>query len=75
MRRSGSFSSKPRQIPPSTRVSIQFTIVSSVVHGAIMAFQAMEGATHSAHIYGDVPALLLVAVVLTALTSGKGSRP
>lgn len=71
----GLFLLKASTNPAEHKSLIQFTIVSSVVHGAIMAFQALESATHTAHIYGDAPALLLVAVVLTALTSGKGSRP
>jgi hypothetical protein len=39
---------------------------SSVVHGAIMAVQSMP-AGHQGHLLGDVPALLLVAIVLGAL--------
>lgn len=46
---------------------IRFTIASSVVHAAIMAVQAMGNAEHHGHLVGDVPALLLVAVVLGVL--------
>ncbi len=47
---------------------IQFTIWSSVVHAVIMAIQAMGNPMHGGHLLGDVPALLLVAVVLGVLS-------
>jgi Family of unknown function (DUF6632) len=47
---------------------IRFTVWSSVVHAAIMAVQSFEGAGNHGHLVGDVPALLIVAVVLLALT-------
>jgi hypothetical protein len=47
---------------------IWFTVWSSVVHGGIMAVQSFEGADHMGHLYGDVAALILVAVVLAILT-------
>jgi hypothetical protein len=53
--------------PAANRSLIQFTIVSSVVHAAIMAVQAIQMPEHMGHLYGDVPALLLVAVVLYVL--------
>jgi len=43
---------------------ISFTIWSSVVHAAIMAAQAIYDGREIGHFAGDVPALLLVAVVL-----------
>src|SRR5262249_48102493 len=43
-----------------------FTVWSSVVHAGIMAVQSMPAA-HSGHLLGDVPALLLVAIVLGGL--------
>jgi len=46
---------------------IWFMIVSSVVHAATMAVQALQMEMHRGHLYGDVPALLLVAIVLGAL--------
>ena len=42
---------------------IWFTIVSSVVDAAIMAVQAIMDEHEHGHLVGDVPALLLVAVV------------
>jgi hypothetical protein len=46
---------------------IWFTVWSSVVHGSIMAVQAFGSGHHMGHLLGDVPALLLVAVVLSVL--------
>ena len=46
---------------------ISFTIWSSVVHAVIMAVQSSSDTMHHGHLMGDVPALLLVAVVLGVL--------
>ena len=43
---------------------IAFTIWSSIVHGGVMAIQAMGNPEHMAHLAGDVPALFIVAAVL-----------
>jgi hypothetical protein len=40
---------------------------SSVVHAAIMAVQAFSEASERGHLVGDVPALLIVAIVLGVL--------
>src|SRR3569623_3640777 len=53
--------------PAANRSLILFTIASSVVHAAIMAVQAFQLPEHMGHLYGDVPALILVAVVLGVL--------
>lgn len=47
---------------------IWFTVWSCVVHGAIMAVQAVTDQEQLAHLWGDVPALFIVAIVLAALT-------
>ena len=47
---------------------IRFTVWSCVVHGAIMAVQAVTDHEQLAHLWGDVPALFIVAIVLGALT-------
>ena len=47
---------------------IWFTVWSSVVHGAIIAVQAVTDHEQLAHLWGDVPALFLIAAVLAALT-------
>jgi len=54
---------------------IWFTVSSSVVHAAIMAVQSFGGGDHMGHLAGDVPALLLVAVVLSVLVLSSGLRP
>jgi len=51
---------------------IWFTVVSSAVHAAIMALQAMGDPMQRGHLIGDVPALLGVAVVLGALMLRQG---
>ena len=53
--------------PAANRSLILFTIVSSLVHAAIMAWQALQMPEHMGHLYGDVPALVLVAIVLGVL--------
>ena len=47
---------------------IWFTVWSSLVHGGIMALQSFERPENHGHLLGDVPALLIVAVVLAILT-------
>jgi len=47
---------------------IWFTVWSSVVHGGIMAAQSLVYPGHRGHLIGDVPALLLIALVLAVLT-------
>jgi hypothetical protein len=47
---------------------IWFTVWSSIVHGGIMALQALANPAHRGHLLGDVPALLIVALVLAILT-------
>lgn len=47
---------------------IWFTVWSSVVHAAIMAAQALANPDQMGHLWGDVPALLVVAGVLALLT-------
>ncbi len=55
---------------------ISFTIWSSVVHALIMAVQAIMDENETGHLVGDVPALLLVAVVLWVLSpKEKASEP
>ena len=47
---------------------IWFTVWSSIVHAGIMAAQALANPEHIAHLWGDVPALLVVAALLALLT-------
>jgi hypothetical protein len=46
---------------------IWFTVCSSAVHGLIMAVQAVIDPAERGHLLGDVPALILVAMVLGVL--------
>jgi len=53
---------------PAANVSlIWFTIWSSVVHAGVMAYESMRTPMHGGHMLGDVPALLIAAVVLAVL--------
>jgi len=54
---------------------IWFTVWSSVVHAIIMAVQSFGDAGERGHLLGDVPALLIVAVVLGVLTPRKTTAP
>jgi len=47
---------------------IWFTVWSSIAHGGIMGIQAVANTRHIGHLYGDVAALLAVALVLAVLT-------
>ena len=58
--------------PLANRSLIWFTVWSSVVHGGIMAVQALAPNSHG-HLVGDVPALFIIAIVLALLTP-RGSR-
>ena len=53
--------------PLAHRSLIWFTVWSSVVHGGIMAFQAIKDPLEHGHLIGDVPALFAVAIALALL--------
>jgi hypothetical protein len=57
---------------------IWFAVWSSVVHGGIMAMQAIADQSERGHLLGDVPALFIVAIVLGVLTprraTGRGTN-
>jgi hypothetical protein len=53
--------------PLEHRSLIWFTVWSSIVHGGIMAVQSFIYPQHFAHLWGDVPTLFLVALVLGVL--------
>jgi hypothetical protein len=59
---------------------IWFTVWSSVVHAVIMGVQGLTDPTERGHLVGDVPALILVAIILavlmprTATTTGLAPR-
>jgi hypothetical protein len=50
---------------------IWFTIWSSIVHGGIMAVQAIVDETERANFLGDIPTLFLAAIVLWILMPKK----
>jgi hypothetical protein len=56
--------------PVAYRSVISFTVWSSVAHGVVMGLQAMGDGHEMGHMLGDVPALLLVALVLGLLSVG-----
>ena len=55
------------------RSLIWFTVCSSAVHAAIMGMQAMNMPMEHSHLIGDVPALVLVAVVLGVLMPSEAA--
>jgi len=50
--------------PSEHRSLILFTAWSSLVHAAIMAFQAIGDPTERGHLIGDIPALAAIGIVL-----------
>lgn len=52
---------------------IWFTVWSSFVHGGIMLLQAIFYAHERGHLLGDVPALLVMGIILAILTPRKKS--
>jgi len=54
---------------------IRFVIWSSIVHALVMAWEATRNPMMAGHLYGDVPALLLIAVVLGYLTMNRSATP
>ena len=61
--------------PLANKSLIWFTVWSSVVHGGIMAMQAIGDPMERGHLIGDVPALFMMAIVLGVLMpKGKTLR-
>ena len=54
--------------PLQHRSLIWFTVWSSLVHAGIMAVQAIHAPAEHGHLLGDIPALIIVAVLLAVLT-------
>jgi hypothetical protein len=54
---------------------IWLTVWLSIVHGSIMAAQALSGSHHHGHLLADVPALLIAAAVLGSLTPRRVVEP
>jgi ABC-type multidrug transport system permease subunit len=53
--------------PEASKSLIWFTIWSSLVHGGVMAYQSFTDVEERGHLLADVPALILIAIVLGAL--------
>jgi hypothetical protein len=61
--------------PAANRSLIWFVVWSSIVHALVMAWEAMRNPAMGGHLTGDVPALLLIAIVLGYLMMGRsGAR-
>ena len=59
--------------PSEHRSLIAFAAWSSLVHGLVMLIQALRDPMERANLYGDIPALILVAVVLLVLNRPSAS--
>ena len=68
----GIFLVRASRDPLAHRSLIWFTVWSSVVHGAVMAAQAVVYPQHIGHLWGDVAALFVVAVLLAVLMPRVG---
>lgn len=58
--------------PAAHRSLIWFAVWSSLVHAAIMAAQSLADPAHMGHMLGDVPVLLIGALVLGGLAYADG---
>jgi hypothetical protein len=47
---------------------IWFTVWSSLVHAGIMAVQVLKAPSEHGHLFGDIPALAIVGILLAVLT-------
>jgi hypothetical protein len=65
----GIFMIRAAKDPAANASLIRFVVVSSVVHAAIMAWESMRNPAMQGHLMGDVPILLVVAIVLGFLMS------
>jgi hypothetical protein len=70
----GIFLIRAAKDPAGNSSLIWFTIVSSVVHAAIMAWESMRSPMQGGHMMGDVPALLIAAALLAFLMLRTGDR-
>ena len=53
--------------PAANKSIIWFTVWSSVVHGGLMAVQSFNDVEERGHLLGDVPALILIAIIFAVL--------
>lgn len=71
----GVFLIRAAKDPVSHASLIWFTVWSSVVHALVMTYESIRNPIHGGHLIGDVPALLLVAIVLGMLMSRTRRAP
>ncbi|MDL2340947.1 MAG: hypothetical protein QFB89_06405 [Pseudomonadota bacterium] len=71
----GVFLIRAAKDPAANASLIWFTVWSSIVHAAVMAWESLRNPAMGGHLMGDVPALLLVAAVLGALMMRGDPRP
>ena len=57
--------------PAENRSLIAFTAWSSLVHAGIMTVQALTNSAEHGHLFGDVPALIIVGIALIALAPAR----
>lgn len=53
---------------------IWFTVWSSLAHGILMLIQSLNNPNEHGHLIGDVPALLLIALILAVLTPRRRDK-
>jgi len=70
----GIFLIRAAKNPAANASLIWFMVWSSIVHAAVMAWESVRSPMHHAHLYGDVPALLLIAAVLGGLMLSSEGR-
>jgi hypothetical protein len=63
----GVFLLRAVQDPLRHRSLIWFTVWSSLAHGGVMAWQSLRDASEHGHLLGDVPSLIIGAVVIGTL--------
>ena len=61
--------------PLQHRSLIWFTVWSSLVHAGIMAVQVIYAPSEHGHLFGDIPALAIVAILLAVLTPRGAAVP
>ena len=70
----GIFMIRAAKDPAANASLIWFVVWSSVVHAAVMAWESMRNPMMQGHLTGDVPILLVVAVVLGLLMNRTAAR-
>ena len=70
----GIFMIRAAKDPAANASLIWFVVWSSIVHAGVMAWEAMRNPMMGGHLIGDVPALLLIALVLGYLMKRAPAR-